>query len=269
MENGIKLNNGICIPPIGMGGWSQKKDQILMALDVGYRLLDTAAQYGNEEEFGEALSVSDIDRSDVFLTTKLWTEDVRQHRTRDAFLESLERLKMDYVDLYLIHWPAEGYEDAWLEMERLYKEKRIRAIGVSNFEIKHFELLKSNGASVIPAVNQIEIHPYFNNDRVVDYCRKEGILPEAWCPLGGPDNMESRDEQIMQIAKKYAKTPQQIILRWHYQRGVIAIPKTARQERMIENIDIFDFNLNFDEIELINNLNADKRLGADPNNFDF
>lgn len=269
MKKGIKLNNGTFIPPIGMGGWSQKKEQILMALDLGYRLLDTAAQYGNEEEFGEALSASGVDRRDIFLTTKLWTEDVRQHRTRDAFQESLERLKTDYVDLYLIHWPAEGFEDAWLEMERLYEEKRIRAIGVSNFEIKHFERLKSNGARVIPAVNQIEIHPYFSNERVVDYCRKEGILPEAWCPLGGPDNMESRDEQIMQIAKKYAKTPQQIILRWHYQRGVVAIPKTARQGRMKENIDIFDFDLSGDELELINNLNVDKRLGADPNSFDF
>lgn len=269
MINEFKLNNGVSIPSIGMGGWSQKKDQILMALNAGYRLLDTAAQYGNEEAFGEALKISDVDRKDVFLTTKLWTEDIRQHRTREAFQESLERLKTDYVDLYLIHWPAEGYEDAWFEMEKLYKEKKIRAIGVSNFEIKHFESLRANGASVLPVVNQIEIHPYFRNEGVVDYCRKKGILSEAWCPLGGPSNMESNDEQIIQIAKKYNKTPQQIILRWHFQRGIIAIPKTSRLVRMKENLDIFDFNLHFEEFEMITSLDKGMRLGADPNSFDF
>ena len=269
MEKGLMLNNGVEIPSIGMGGWGQKKEQVLMALNVGYRLLDTATQYGNEEEFGVALTMSEISRKDVFLTTKLWTEDIRQHRTRDAFQESLERLRTDYVDLYLIHWPAEGYEDAWLEMENLYKEKKIRAIGVSNFEIKHFERLKAVGASVLPAVNQIEIHPYFGNDIVVDYCRKKDILSEAWCPIGGPNNMESRDEHIIQIAEKYNKTPQQVILRWHFQRGVIAIPKTSRIERMKENIDIYDFDLNDEEFALINSLNRDQRLGANPNNFDF
>ena len=265
----IKLNNGIFIPPIGMGGWSQKKDQILMALDAGYRLLDTAAQYGNEEEFGAALSESVVSRDDIFLTTKLWTDDIRRRRTRDAFQESLERLKTDYIDLYLIHWPAEGYEDAWLEMEELYKEKKIRAIGVSNFEIKHFEGLKTRGASILPAVNQIEIHPYFRNNEVVEYCKSKGILSEAWCPLGGPNNMESNDEQIIKISKKYNKTPQQVILRWHFQRDIITIPKTSRMERMKENISIFDFSLNADEFEAIDNLEMGKRIGADPNNFDF
>ncbi len=269
MEKRIKLNNGVLIPTIGMGGWSQKKEQILLALKVGYRLLDTAAQYGNEEEFGEALSESGVKRNDIFLTTKLWTEDVRLHRTKEAFQESLEKLKTDYVDLYLIHWPADGYEDAWLEMEELYKKKKIRAIGVSNFEIKHFENLKSNGASVLPAINQIEIHPYFKNEIIVDYCRREGIINEAWCPIGGPNNMESKDERIMQIAKKHGKTPQQIILRWHLQRGIVAIPKTSRVERMKENMDIFDFDLDIEEVKLINNLNMDKRLGPDPNNFNF
>ncbi len=269
MENGLRLNNGIYIPPIGMGGWSQKKDQILMALDVGYRLLDTAAQYGNEDEFGAALSESGIHRNEIFLTTKLWTDDVRAHRTRDAFQESLERLRTDYVDLYLIHWPAEGYEDAWIEMEKLYTEKKIRAIGVSNFEIKHLESLKSHGASIKPCVNQIEIHPYFRNEMIVDYCRDEDILSEAWCPIGGPDNMESKDEHIIEIANEHNKTPQQIILRWHFQRGIIAIPKTSRVERMLENKDIFDFELNADEFEIINSLDMNKRLGANPNNFDF
>lgn len=269
MDKRVALNNGIYIPSIGMGGWAQTKEQILTALDVGYRLLDTAAQYGNEEEFGAALSECDIDRSEVFLTTKLWTEDIRKHRVRESFFESLKRLKTDYIDLYLIHWPAEGYEDAWLEMEELYEEKKIRAIGVSNFEIKHLENLKNKGASVKPAVNQIEIHPYFQNNKIVEYCKSEGILSEAWCPIGGPDNMESKDENIIQIANKYNKTPQQVILRWHCQRGVVTIPKTSKKERMIQNMDIYDFELDINEFELINSLDANKRLGANPNNFDF
>ena len=265
----ISLNNGIKIPALGMGGWSQSKKEILAALEIGYRLLDTAAQYGNEEEFGAALSECNIPRNEIFLTTKLWTEDIRLRRVREAFFESLERLKTDYIDLYLIHWPAEGYEDAWLIMEELLNEKKIRAIGVSNFEDFHLKSLKNHGGTIVPAVNQIEIHPYFSNSHVSRYCSTLGITLEAWCPLGGPLNMEARDPVIVDISKKYHKTPQQIILRWHYQQGTVTIPKTSNPTRMKDNLNIFDFKLNSDDMTLINSIDKNMRLGANPNNFDF
>ena len=263
------LNNGITIPAIGLGGWAQTKEQILMALSCGYRLLDTAAQYGNEEEFGAALSESSVSREEVFLTTKLWTEDIRQHRVRRAFEDSLWRLKTDYIDLYLIHWPADGYEEAWLVMEELYREKKIRAIGVSNFEPHHLESLNSHRATIIPAVNQVESHPYFANEDMIRYCKEKGILPEAWCPIGGPGNKESGDEIIRNLANRYERSPAQIILRWQYQRGVITIPKTSRRERMIENQSIFDFELSTEDMGLINSLDQGKRLGPHPDTFDF
>ena len=263
------LNNGVSIPAIGMGGWDQKENQVLDSLSTGYRLLDTAAQYGNEGEYGQALSTTDIKREEIFLTTKLWTDDVRSRRTREAFNESLERLKTDYIDLYLIHWPAEGFEEAWLEMEDLYKEKKIRSIGVSNFELHHFECLKKHGATVIPAVNQIEIHPYLSNSEVVDYCLSNGIRPEAWCPIGGPERKEINDDIIKEIAENHGKSAPQIILRWHFQRGVISIPKTSHVERMKENKDIFDFELSPEEMKMINGLDRNRRLGPHPDNFDF
>lgn len=265
----FELNNGIKIPAIGMGGWAQKKYEIIAALNVGYRLLDTAAQYGNEEEFGDAILESGIPRSDIFLTSKLWTEDIRRRRVKEAFFESLSRLKTDYIDMYLIHWPAEGFEEAWQVMGELYKDHRIRAIGVSNFERNHLERLKKHGASIVPVINQVESHPYFSNNAIIDYCSNNGMISEAWCPLGGPNNSESRDERIIEIAREHEKTPQQIILRWHFQRGVITIPKTSRIERMIDNINIFDFELNSYEMEAINRIDKNQRIGADPNNFDF
>ncbi len=265
----IYLNNDIKIPSIGMGGWAQKKEQILMALESGYRLLDTAAQYGNEEEFGAAIRETEVKREDIFLVTKLWTEDIRNKRVRDAFEESLTRLGTEYVDLYLIHWPAEGYEKAWLEMEKLYREGKIKAIGVSNFEKHHLESLKQNGATIVPSVNQVESHPYFRNQDVIDYCRSLGIIPEAWCPIGGPGKKETNEKIILEIAGEHGKTAPQIILRWQYQRGVIAIPKTSHFERMEENRNIFDFDLSLEEMEKINSLDRGARLGADPDHFDF
>lgn len=265
----IKLNNGIDIPALGMGGWAQKKEQVLMSLLTGYRLLDTAAQYENEGEFGEAFRETPVNRRDIFLTTKLWTEDIRQHRVKDAFGESLRRLNTDYIDLYLIHWPADGFEDAWLVMEELYREKKIRAIGVSNFEPHHLESLVSQGATVTPAVNQVESHPFFCNQDIIDYCRERGIYTEAWCPIGGPDSRETSDEVVLDIAKRYGKTAPQVILRWQYQRGVIAIPKTSKVERMEENMDIFDFELSDDEMTLISGLDRGRRLGPHPDRFDF
>ncbi len=269
MTNMITLNNGITMPMIGIGGWAQKKEHILMALDDGYRLIDTAAQYGNEEEIGKAILQSGVRREEIFLSTKLWTDDIRRGRTRTAFEESIDRLKTDYIDLYLIHWPAEGFEDAWLEMEDMYREGKIRAIGVSNFEPHHIEALEEHGARVVPAVNQIEIHPYFSNVEVVKYGQARGIHMEAWCPLGGPDSGELQDEKIINIAERYGKTPAQIILRWHLQKKIITIPKSSNADRMMSNLDIFDFELDEKEVSEIDDLNIGKRLGAHPDHFNF
>lgn len=262
------LNNGLKMPMLGLGGWGQKKDAIVSAIEVGFRLIDTASQYGNEEDIGKAIVESKINRKKIFLTSKLWTEDVRTGRIREAFKESLDRLQVNYLDLFLIHWPAEGYENAWCEMEKLYKEKRIRAIGISNFQKHHIDTILKVG-SVVPSVNQIECHPYFSNDEIIQYCGKNNIKVQAWCPLGGPLREELGNKYILSLAEKYKKSPAQIILRWHIQRGVAVIPKSSQKERLVENSNIFDFALTKDEIDAITLLDTKRRLGADPDNFDF
>lgn len=269
MNEEVILNNGIEMPKVGIGGWAQNKEDILNALLIGYRMIDTAAQYGNEEEIGCAVTESGVRREDVFVVTKIWTQDIRSERTYAAFEDSLKRLGMDYVDLLLIHWPASGFEDAWIEMEKIYKAGKTRAIGVSNFERHHLETLTLNGATIVPAVNQIESHPYFVNQGIVKVCKTTGIVPEAWCPLGGPGSGELQDQVIKEIAVNNRKTPAQVILRWHLQRGVVVIPKSSKPERMKENINIFDFELSESDMEKIALLEQGKRLGAHPDNFDF
>ncbi len=265
----IVLNEGVEMPVIGIGGWAQKKQDICNALAVGYRLIDTAAQYGNEAEIGEAIKESEIDRKDLFITTKLWTQDIREGKATAAFENSLRNLKTEYVDLYLIHWPAEGFEKAWIEMEKLYREGKIRSIGVSNFEKHHFEELASNGATMVPAVNQIESHPYFSNQEMIDYAASKNIVSEAWCPLGGPGSGEMKDAVIMEIADRHKKTPAQIMLRWHIQRGVVVIPKSSNEERMKQNLEVFDFELGENDMTAIAALERGRRLGAHPDHFDF
>ena len=232
-------------------------------------MIDTAAQYGNEEEIGSAVMESGIGRNDIFITTKLWTEDVREERTASALEDSLRRLKTDYVDLFLIHWPAEGFEKAWLEMETIYKSGKARAIGVSNFEKHHIESLTQKGAEIVPAVNQVESHPYFSNSEIIDSGKDIGAVMEAWCPLGGPGSGEINDETIRDIASEYHKTSAQIILRWHMERGVVVIPKSSNIDRMRQNIDIFDFSMTEEDMDRINALERGGRLGAHPDHFDF
>lgn len=269
MEREIILNNGIKMPRIGIGGWAQKAKDICNAIDVGYRMIDTAAQYGNEEDVGDAIKQSEVQRDEIFLTTKLWTEDIRNGTIIESFEKSLKRLKTDYIDLFLIHWPAKGFEKAWLDMEKLYNEGRIRAIGVSNFEAHHFDELKNMGATMTPVVNQIESHPYFLNQKIIDYGCNNSIVSEAWCPLGGPNSGEMQDKTINMLAEKYGKTQSQIILRWHLQRGIVVIPKSSNVGRMMENIDIYNFTLSDEDIEIINKLDRGMRLGAHPDEFDF
>lgn len=269
MQEMITLNNGVNIPAIGIGGWAQKKQNICDAIDIGYRMIDTAAQYGNESEIGDAISESGVSRSEIFITTKLWTQDIRDREVESALEKSLKNLRTDYVDLYLIHWPAFGFEEAWLKMEKLHKEGKIRAIGISNFEPHHLEELKMFGANIVPVINQIESHPYFSNQPLIDYMSERTVVSEAWCPLGGPQSGEMQDSIINNIAQKYGKSPAQIMLRWHVQRNVIVIPKSSNIVRMKENIDIFDFELDDDDMSQIKKLEQGRRLGAHPDNFNF
>lgn len=268
----VVLNNGTLMPWLGFGVFkvqdgAEAEQAVGCALENGYRSIDTAAVYKNESGVGKALHASGIARDEIFLTTKVWNSDLRAERTRGAFEESLQRLQTDYVDLYLIHWPVKGfYHQAWKVLEELHTEGRIRAIGVSNFMVHHLRDLLTT-ASVIPAVNQIEFHPWLIQPELLNFCRENGIQVEAWSPLAQAKLLS--EPMITAIAGKYAKTPAQIILRWDLQRQVVTIPKSITPARISENAQIFDFELSGDDMRQIDSLDSNKRIGADPDNFSF
>jgi 2,5-diketo-D-gluconate reductase A len=266
----IKLNNGVEMPQVGLGVWKaadgdEVKHAVSTALADGYRLIDTARIYGNEAGVGEAVRTSGLPRQDIFVTTKLWNDDHGYEATLKAFDASLRRLGLDYVDLYLIHWPVPSkgkFLDSWKALEKLYRDKRVRAIGVSNFKPQHLEeILANNG--IVPAINQIELHPHMQQLETRAFCVRHGIQVESYSPLKRAGDVFS-EPAIQEIADHYGKTPAQIVLRWHVQEDLVVIPKSVTPERIQENIDIFDFALNDDEMTRIRGLNRDQRIGSDP-----
>lgn len=271
LNSRIPLNNGTAIPRLGIGTWRAPSGlvteaAVLHALKCGYRHIDTATIYKNEQDVGQALRKSGVPREEVFLTTKLWNDDMRANRQMQAFEESLERLGTDYVDLYLIHWPVEHFEKSWKVLEEIYASGRARAIGVSNFKKHHLEDLLQT-ASVVPAVNQMEFSPYMQDTEALAYSRELGIVYEAWSPLGAGHYVN--DPVFVEIGKKYGKTAAQVILRWVIQQDIVVFPKSVHTERIDENANIFDFSLTEEEMNRISSLNRMLRTGSDPDTFTF
>jgi len=269
----IILNNGVEMPQLGFGVWQVPDDEaeraVAIALETGYRSIDTAAIYGNEKGTGKALTSAGVPREELFVTTKLWNADQGYESTLRAFDTSLEKLGLEYVDLYLIHWPqpAKGsFVDTYKAFEKLAADGRARAIGVSNFLPEHLDRLLAE-TSVIPAVNQIELHPHLQQHASREYHAEQGIATEAWSPLGSGKGL-LEVPAIVAIAQKHGRTPAQVVLRWHLQLGNVVIPKSVTPARIKENIEVFDFSLDTEDLAAISALNEDRRLGPDPATFE-
>lgn len=267
----IKLNNGVSIPVLGFGTYKLQDgvdafDSVSYALEVGYRHIDSAKIYENEKSVGEAINSSGIRREDIFLTSKVWNTDRGYDNTLKAFDNTIKNLNVDYLDLYLIHWPKDLNSETWKALERLYNEKRVRAIGVSNFKEHHLEdLFKTS--NIIPSINQVEFHPELTQPNLREFCKRRGIVLESWSPL-----MRGKIFQIKtlnELSKIYNKSEAQIVLRWNIQLGVVTIPKSSTKERIKENFDVFDFEISENHMEMINSLNKNLRTSHDPDNIDF
>lgn len=255
----VTLNNGVKMPMLGFGVYlvddlSVCEESVLHAIQSGYRLIDTSSAYFNEEAVGQAIKKSGIPREELFITTKLWIQDSGYEKSKKGFEESLKKLQLDYLDLYLIHQPFGDYYGSWKAMEELYKDGKIRAIGVSNFNSDRLVDLIINN-NVVPAVNQVEFHPYFQQKEAKKIMDEYGVQMEAWSPLGhGGDVLN--DESLIKIGEKYKKTAAQVILRWNIQKGIVTISKSIHNERIEANIDIFDFELTDEEIKIIEDLDC-------------
>ncbi|WP_284035823.1 aldo/keto reductase [Neobacillus sp. 114] len=276
LKDTTTLNNGVQMPWFGIGVFKVEEGLELVqavktAIKHGYRSIDTAAIYGNEEGVGqgirEGMKEAGISREDLFVTSKVWNADLGYDSTIAAYEKSLNKLGLEYLDLFLIHWPVEGkYKESWKALETLYKEGRVKAIGVSNFQIHHLEDLMKD-AEIIPMVNQVEYHPRLTQKELRAFCMEHGIQLEAWSPL-----MQGQllDNQVLkEIADKYNKSVAQVILRWDLQNGVVTIPKSTKEHRIVENASVFDFVLTEEDMKRINGLNQNHRVGPDPDNFDF
>ena len=272
MKDCTVLNNGLKMPWLGFGVFRVSDGQevekaVSYALEAGYRSIDTATVYGNERGVGKAIRESGIPREDIFLTTKVWNDDQREKRTLAAFEESLKRLGTEYVDLYLVHWPVKGcYQETWQVMEKIYQSGRAKAIGVSNFQVHHLEDLLPD-SQIIPAVNQIEFHPFLIQPELLKFCQEHKIQVEAWSPL--MQGQIITEQAVQNLAGKYHKTPAQIVLRWDLQHEVVTIPKSTHSNRIAENAQIFDFELSQADMNLLDALDEGKRVGPDPYTFTF
>jgi len=271
---GVRLNDDVVIPQLGFGVFLIPPDEtaaaVSAALDAGYRLIDTAQGYRNEEGVGQALAQSGVPRDEVFITTKLVNGQHGRDRAMAAFEDSVARLGIDVIDLFLIHWPLpmfDQYVETWMALEELLADGRVRSIGVSNFEIEHLERL-ANETSVTPALNQIELHPEFSQEELRAYHEAHGIVTESWGPLGQSRGLLD-DPRLVELARAKSRTPAQIVLRWHIQIGNVVIPKSVTPSRIRDNIDIFNFELDESDVALLAGLNSGRRLGPLPNEFDL
>lgn len=268
-KGSFTLHNGVKMPYLGLGVFKSERvtNSVQWALESGYRHIDTASIYNNEKEVGIAIKQSDVDRDKIFLVSKVWNTDQGYKNTIKAYDQSLKRLKVDYLDLYLIHWPVKNkFVETWKALEYLYEQGRVKSIGVSNFLKHHLDELLPE-STIIPMVNQMEFHPYLVQQELVDFCSLHGIQYEAWSPLMRGKIFEVA--LLKNLAVKYNKTIAQIVLRWDLQNGVITIPKSSNEKRIKSNADLFDFELSQEDVEEIDHLDRDFRIGPDPDNFAF
>ncbi|MED3690460.1 aldo/keto reductase [Peribacillus butanolivorans] len=268
----ITLHNGVKMPQLGFGVFKVKNgsetvESVKKAIEVGYRSIDTAAVYENEEGVGKAIRESGISREELFITSKVWNTDQGYETTLQAFDDSLKRLGLEYLDLYLIHWPGKDkYLETWKALEKLYNEGKVKSIGVSNFHVHHLEKLLAN-SEIKPVVNQIELHPLLTQVEIRDYCEKHDIKVEAWSPLGRGSLIE--EPTINHIAKKHGKSSAQVLIRWHLQHEIVVIPKSITPSRIEENAQVFDFSLSLNEMNQIDALNKNERFGSNPDEILF
>ncbi|WP_191566188.1 aldo/keto reductase [Metabacillus idriensis] len=266
------LHNGVKMPWFGLGVFKvEDGDEVVnsvkWAIEAGYKSIDTAAAYKNEEGVGQALKESGVPREELFITTKVWNADQGYESTLKAFNDSMTKLGLEYLDLYLVHWPVKGkYKETWKALETLYKEGKVKAIGVSNFQIHHLEDVIAD-AEIVPMVNQVEYHPRLTQKELQAFCKQHNIQLEAWSPLMQGKLLD--DKTLSEIAEKHGKSVAQVILRWDLQNEVVTIPKSVKEHRIYDNATIFDFELSQKEMESIDGLNRDERVGPDPDNFDF
>ncbi len=269
IQSTVKLNNDVRMPILGLGVYQSPpgrvtRNAVNFALRIGYRHVDTARIYGNEADVGEAVRESGVPREDLFVTTKLWNSDQGYDSTLRAFEGSLKRLGLDYLDLYLVHFPVPDVrKETWRAMETLLQKERCRAIGVSNFTIRHLEELIEE-SHVTPSVNQVEFHPFLYQKELLKYCQNRGIQVEAYSPLARGERL--KHPRIISLATKYSKTPAQLMIRWGIEHGLVVIPKSTREERIRENSQVFDFDISDDDMRSLDSLNQDLRLNWDPTN---